>query len=72
MAIRRRAREMALGELDTATANLVLEQVRKELRLRRGPLTDALFSELVAAAAAGAGDAGGERLEAWNRLLNSR
>lgn len=72
MAIKRRAREMDLGELDQATANLVLEQVRKELRHRRGPLTDTLFSELVAAAAraTAAGDSGGERLEAWNRLLN--
>jgi 2-isopropylmalate synthase len=71
MAIRRRAREMDLGELDTATATLVLDQVRKELKLRKGPLTDRLFSELVAAAAAAtqAGEAGTERLEAWSRLL---
>ena len=74
MAIKRRAKQMALGDLDTATANLVLEQVRKELRHRKGPLTDALFSELVAAAAeaAAAGDRDAGRLEAWNRLLSDR
>jgi isopropylmalate/homocitrate/citramalate synthase len=72
MAIRRRAREMDLGELDQATATLVLEQVRKELKLRKGPLTDRLFSELVAAAAAAtaAGASDTTRLEAWSRLLN--
>ena len=73
MAIKRRAREMNLGELDTGAANLVLEQVRKELRHRKGPLTDELFSELVGAAAkaASSGQLGGERLEAWDRLLNN-
>ncbi len=73
MAIKRRAREMDLGDLDDDAANLVLEQVRKELRYRRGPLTDELFSELVGAAAkaAGSGEIGAERLEAWSRLLNN-
>ena len=73
MAIKRRAGDMSLGELDTATANLVLEQVRKELKLRKGPLTDDLFTELVevAAKASAAGETDTERLEAWNRLLKS-
>ena len=64
---------MSLGELDTATANLVLEQVRKELKLRKGPLTDKLFTELVevAAQASASGGTDTERPEAWNRLLKS-
>ena len=72
MAIKRRASAMSLGELDTATANLVLEHVRKELKLRKGPLTDKLFTELVevAAQASASGDTDTKRLEAWNRLLN--
>jgi isopropylmalate/homocitrate/citramalate synthase len=73
MAIKRRASDMSLGELDTPTANLVLDQVRKELKLRNGPLTDKLFTELVevAAQASASGETDTERLEAWNRLLNS-
>jgi hypothetical protein len=64
---------MDLGDLDSATANLVLDQVRKELKLRKGPLTDHLFSELVevAAKAAAEGETDTARLEAWNRLLKT-
>lgn len=65
---------MSLGEIDTATANLVLKHVRKELKLRKGPLTDKLFTELVevAAQASVSGDTDTERLEAWNRILKTR
>ena len=47
MAIKRKAREMSLGELTTDAANKVLANVRKELRLRKTLLTDRLFCELV-------------------------
>jgi isopropylmalate/homocitrate/citramalate synthase len=47
MAIKRKARELGLGELDTAAAKEILAHVRKELRHRNASLTDRLFSELV-------------------------
>ena len=51
MAIKRKARELGLGELGTEAANEVLAQVRRELRHRNTPLTDRLFAELVSQAA---------------------
>ena len=74
MAIKRKAKQMNLGDLSTDRANEILAQVRKELRLRKAPLTDGLFTELVGAAAqtAAAGGKSTERLEAWNRMLNPR
>ncbi len=49
-AVKRKAQTMGLGELSTDTAKAVLAHVRKELRLRRTPLSDQLFGQLVAAA----------------------
>ena len=51
MAIKRKARELGLGELGTEAANEVLAQVRRELRHRHTPLTNRLFAELVSQAA---------------------
>ena len=50
MGIKRKAREMGLGELSTEAANEVLAQVRKELRLRNVSLSDHLFTKLVSGA----------------------
>ena len=50
-AVKRKARELGLGELDTARAKEVLAQVRRELRLRKTVLSDELFGSLVAEAA---------------------
>ncbi len=46
-AIKKKAREMWLGELDTAVAKEVLTTVRQELRLRKTVLSDGIFSSLV-------------------------
>ncbi len=47
MAVKRKTREMGLGELSTAAANEILASVRKELRNRNTALTDHLFTQLV-------------------------
>ena len=47
MAVKRKVREMGLGELSTAAANEILASVRKELRHRNTTLTDHLFTQLV-------------------------
>jgi isopropylmalate/homocitrate/citramalate synthase len=46
-AVKRKARELGLGELSTDAAKEALAQVRKELRLRRTTLSDRLFAQLV-------------------------
>ena len=51
MAIKRKARELGLGDLDTTSANEILAEVRKELRHRNTTLNDRLFTELVRRAA---------------------
>jgi isopropylmalate/homocitrate/citramalate synthase len=71
MAIKRKAKQLKLGEISTEVATEVLGQVRKELRWRKAPLSDALFAELVNTAKQGGGKRG-ERLEAWNRMLNPK
>jgi len=50
----------------------VLAQVRKELRHRKTSLSDGLIVELVrvASQAAFSGEAGKDRLEAWNRVAD--
>ncbi|MDO8472425.1 MAG: hypothetical protein Q7T05_01260 [Dehalococcoidia bacterium] len=58
MAIKRKAQEMNLGELSTDAANEVLARVRKELRLRKTPLTERLFTQLVAEATKAAAGSG--------------
>ena len=47
MAVKRKARELGLGDLGTDAAKEILAQVRKELRHRNTVLTDRLFGELV-------------------------
>lgn len=47
MAIKRKVREMGLGELSNDAANEILAHVRKELRLRKAALSDKLFTGLV-------------------------
>lgn len=74
MGIKRRAREMGLGELSTEAAREVLAQVRKELRHRKAPLPDHLFGEFVkeAGKAARGKRASADRLDARNRILKTR
>ena len=47
MAVKRKARELGLGELSRSEAAAVLEVVRKELRHRNTTLSDHLFTQLV-------------------------
>jgi isopropylmalate/homocitrate/citramalate synthase len=74
MAIKRKAKQMNLGELSTAAANEVLAHVRKELRHRNAPLTDRLFTELVAQAAKAAAGSGAStgRAAGWARVLDTK
>jgi isopropylmalate/homocitrate/citramalate synthase len=46
-AVKRKARELGLGELSTDAAKEALAHVRRELRLRRTTLSDRLFAQLV-------------------------
>ncbi|MFQ5860477.1 MAG: LeuA family protein [Dehalococcoidia bacterium] len=47
MAIRRKCKELGLGELSREEALQVLEQVRQELRFRNHRMSDKLFTEIV-------------------------